>query len=143
VLDLFTQFYPEEDNIVQFLVNNNPDTPKGEVPVDKLLPDILARGDESVSHVRTPLKIPEIANTPTIYRTPLLRSSMVSIGVQVDLGIKEHSIPKPSFISKINQEAYSRTLPTPIMDMRKSIEEETTPMKDKKRSSSRLKEIIY
>ncbi len=141
-MDLFTQFYPEEDNIVQFLVNNNPDTPKGQASEDKLLPDISARGDESVSHIRTPLKTPEIANTPTVYRT-LSRSSMVSIGIQVDLGIKEHSIPKPSFISKINQEAYSRTLPSPIMDMRKSIEEETTPMKDKKRIISRLKEIIY
>jgi hypothetical protein len=145
VLDLFTQFYPEEDNLIQFLVNNHPETPRTEVKEKPfVLPDINTRNEDSVVKPKTPIQ----QSKP---KTPV--KSTTSIGIQVDLGAKEHFIPKPSFISKFNQDAYSRTLPTPIIEMRKSLEEsifeETEnsspppPAKSKMRSTSMMSNMHH
>ncbi|KAL0490499.1 actin filament-associated protein [Acrasis kona] len=123
VVDLFTQLYPDEDNIVQFMVKNRtlPPKPQSRPDTQLHLPQINQRPEESASSsTSTTARANENQKLPE----PVIETA--SIGIQVDLMPKDpHSIPKPSFISKMNQEAYLRTLPQNIVDMRTSLEERT------------------
>lgn len=122
VMDLLTQFFPKEDRTVESLVNNNnhkhqenQKEAKGDDPL--YLPLIHKRGEELVrSNTMTSQDPPSSSHLTSHFTT-------VSVGTQVELSLKEHTIPKPSFISKLNQEAYCKTLPTPILEMRQTLED--------------------